>query len=71
MLVGILLGWGFGAAAMRAAIAVRDMALVQSQIQQVQAKRVVLAMKSKFAVIRTKSKSNFQLAHRRMESTRN
>lgn len=34
MLVGLCLGWGFGAAAMRAALAARDQLLLKQTLQQ-------------------------------------
>jgi hypothetical protein len=33
-LIGVLLGWGIGSAAMRAATAVRDQVLLKSSLQQ-------------------------------------
>ena len=41
MVIGVLFGWGFGAAAMRAALAVRDQVLLKSTLQQVQSRSVV------------------------------
>jgi len=36
LVIGVLLGWGFGAAAMRCALAARDKVLLQSTLQKVQ-----------------------------------
>ena len=36
LMIGVLLGWGIGAAGMRAAVAVRDKVLLKSSLQQAQ-----------------------------------
>jgi hypothetical protein len=71
MLVGILLGWGIGAAAMRAAIATRDMAHVQSQIQQIQARQVIIDVLFQARCSSYWEHVKCKPAHKQAESTHN
>lgn len=41
LILGVLMGWGIGAAAMRAALAVRNQVLLEHTLQRVQSRYVI------------------------------